>query len=73
MTKKKPVVVVTRRLPEPVETRMRELFDARLNLQDAPMSEGEIVEAGSHEELMRKGGLYARLWALQSDSARAPA
>ena len=25
-------VVVTRRLPEPVETRMMELFDARLNL-----------------------------------------
>ena len=36
MSKKKPLVVVTRRLPEGVETRMRELFDARLNLQDAP-------------------------------------
>src|SRR5881398_2923978 len=29
---KTPVVVVTRRLPERVETRMRELFDARLKL-----------------------------------------
>ena len=45
MSRKKPLVVVTRRLPEGVETRMRELFDARLNLHDAPLSEAEIVEA----------------------------
>ena len=29
--KRKPLVVVTRRLPDAVETRMRELFDTRLN------------------------------------------
>ena len=40
MTKKKPLVVVTRRLPELVETRMRELFDARLNIEDKPMASG---------------------------------
>jgi glyoxylate reductase len=34
MAKSKPVVVVTRRLPDAVETRMMELFDARLNLGD---------------------------------------
>ena len=45
MTKRKPLVVVTRRLPDLVETRTRELFDARLNLEDTPMSEAEIVEA----------------------------
>jgi glyoxylate reductase len=45
MPKKRPYVVVTRRLPELIETRMRELFDARLNLDDKPMSEAEIVEA----------------------------
>jgi subfamily B ATP-binding cassette protein HlyB/CyaB len=36
------------------------------------MHKGEIVEVGSHEELLaRRDGLYARLWALQSDQARA--
>jgi glyoxylate reductase len=43
--KRKPLVVVTRRLPEVVETRMRELFDARLNLDDKPLTAGELVEA----------------------------
>ncbi len=43
--KKRPLVVVTRRLPDVVETRMRELFDARLNLDDAPMSQAELIEA----------------------------
>src|SRR6186713_408091 len=42
---KKPVVVVTRKLPDAVETRMRELFDARLNLEDKPLSREELVEA----------------------------
>ncbi|HWJ73137.1 MAG TPA: D-glycerate dehydrogenase [Kaistia sp.] len=36
--KKKPHVVVTRRLPDAVETRMRELFDTELNIDDMPMS-----------------------------------
>ena len=31
---KKPLVVVTRKLPDTVETRMRELFDTRLNVND---------------------------------------
>lgn len=45
MSKKKPLVVVTRKLPAVVETRMRELFDARLNLDDTPMSQASLVEA----------------------------
>ena len=43
--KKKPLVVITRKLPDPVETRMRELFDARLNVEDRPMSHDELVAA----------------------------
>jgi len=42
---KKPLVVVTRRLPDIVEMRMRELFDARLNADDNPMSQAELVAA----------------------------
>src|ERR1700756_3208892 len=42
---RRPLVVVTRKLPDIVETRMRELFDARLNLEDTPMSQPELAEA----------------------------
>jgi glyoxylate reductase len=42
---KKPLVIVTRKLPEAVETRMRELFDARLNVDDQPMSQAQLAEA----------------------------
>ena len=42
---KKPVVVVTRKLPDSVELRMRELFDARLNPDDKPMSAAALAEA----------------------------
>ncbi len=45
MSKKKPLVVVTRKLPAVVETRMRELFDAHLNIDDKPMSQAALVEA----------------------------
>lgn len=38
-------VVVTRRLPEVVETRMTELFDAKLRPNDTPMTREELVEA----------------------------
>jgi glyoxylate reductase len=44
-TGKKPLVVVTRRLPDSVEMRMRELFDARLNPDDKPLSQAQLVEA----------------------------
>ena len=42
---RKPLVIITRKLPEAVETRMRELFDARLNHEDAPMSAAGLAEA----------------------------
>ena len=45
MSKQKPKVIVTRRLPAAVENRMIELFDAELNKDDIPMSRGEIAAA----------------------------
>jgi len=39
----KPVVVVTRKLPAAIETRTMELFDARLNADDRPLSAERIV------------------------------
>jgi glyoxylate reductase len=38
-------VIVTRKLPDSVETRMRELFDTRLNLEDKPMTQSQLGEA----------------------------
>jgi len=43
--RKKPLVIVTRKLPERVETRMCELFDTRLNLNDKPMTQTDLAEA----------------------------
>ncbi|MGE3966635.1 MAG: 2-hydroxyacid dehydrogenase [Dongiaceae bacterium] len=41
----KPIVVVTRKLPDPIETRMMELFSCRLNHDDHPLGQAELVEA----------------------------
>jgi glyoxylate reductase len=45
MPQSKPVVVVTRKLPDVIETRMMELFDTRLNRDDKPLSQAELIEA----------------------------
>jgi glyoxylate reductase len=45
MPQSKPVVVVTRKLPDVIETRMMELFDTRLNRDDKPMAQAELIEA----------------------------
>ncbi len=45
MAKHKPLVVVTRKLPDVIETRMMELFDVRLNLSDDALSPERLVEA----------------------------
>jgi glyoxylate reductase len=50
--RKKPVVVVTRKLPDSVEIRMRELFDAQLNLDDKPMSQAELVAAAKSADVL---------------------
>ena len=32
------------------------------------MEAERVVEQGRHEELLERGGLYARLWTLQNES-----
>jgi glyoxylate reductase len=45
-------VVVTRRLPEPVEARMQELFDVTLNADDRPMSPEELGRAMAETDVL---------------------
>jgi glyoxylate reductase len=45
MPRTKPTVVVTRKLPDVVETRMMELFDVRLNISDRGFSQDELAAA----------------------------
>jgi glyoxylate reductase len=45
MGTKKPLVIVTRKLPEAIETRMMELFQTRLNPDDHAMSQEELAAA----------------------------
>ncbi|MBO3758526.1 D-glycerate dehydrogenase [Ciceribacter sp. L1K22] len=44
-SKKRPRVYITRKLPDAVETRMRELFDAELNIDDVPRTQPQLVQA----------------------------
>jgi glyoxylate reductase len=52
MARRKPLVVVTRKLPEVIETRMMELFDTRLNDSDAPLTKAALVEAVKTAEIL---------------------
>ena len=52
MAVRKPKVIVTRKLPDPVETRMRELFDTELNLTDQPMGQDELLDALQRAEVL---------------------
>ena len=52
MQKNRTIVTVTRKLPEPIETRMMELFDARLNLDDTPRTQAELIEAVKTAEVL---------------------
>lgn len=49
---RKPLVVVTRKLPDVIETRLMELFDTRLNLDDTPMSQAELVKAAQDADVL---------------------
>ena len=52
MPKTKPLVVVTRKLPDIVETRMRELFDTRLRDDDQAMSQEELTAAVKQADVL---------------------
>lgn len=52
MSARKLKVVLTRRLPDAVETRMRELFDAELNLKDQPMNRAALMQAVQRAEVL---------------------
>jgi glyoxylate reductase len=52
MSKRKPLVIVTRKLPDVVETRMMELFNAKLNSDDHPFSRQELIEAVKQAEVL---------------------
>jgi glyoxylate reductase len=52
MPHRKLKVVVTRRLPAPVENRLRELFDAELNEADRPLSEDELAAAAARADVL---------------------
>tara|TARA_R110000824_G_scaffold118960_14_gene272046 strand:+ start:165128 stop:166123 length:996 start_codon:yes stop_codon:yes gene_type:complete len=49
---KKPLVIVTRKLPDVIEARMGELFDVRLNADDTPMSQAELVAAVKEADVL---------------------
>ena len=52
MAAAKPTVVVTRKLPDAVEVRMMELFEARLNTDDHPFTTEELIEAAGAVQVL---------------------
>jgi glyoxylate reductase len=52
MPASRPTVVVTRRLPEPVETRLTELFQVELRESDAPMTRQELASAMARADVL---------------------
>ena len=52
MPAKKPLVIVTRKLPDPIEVRMMELFDTRLNRDDTPLTQAQLVAAVKEADVL---------------------
>jgi glyoxylate reductase len=50
--RRKPLVIVTRKLPDKVETRMCELFDTRLHIDDVRMSQADLITAVKTAEIL---------------------
>ena len=45
MANQKPVVIITRKLPDSIETRMMELFNVQLNLTDKSMNSDQLIDS----------------------------
>ena len=52
MSARKPLVIVTRKLPERIEARMCELFNTKLNIDDRPMNREQLQEAISRADVL---------------------
>ena len=52
MRSKRPFVIVTRKLPDPIETRMMELFSCRLNLDDKVFDKSELSAAVGQADVL---------------------
>jgi glyoxylate reductase len=50
--RQRPTVYITRKLPDIVETRMRELFEAELNIDDTPRSREALTAAVAHADVL---------------------
>ena len=48
----KPLVIVTRRLPELVETRLMELFNTKLSIDDKPFSKKQLIDAIKEADIL---------------------
>ena len=52
MTAKRLKVIVTRRLPDPVEIRLKELFDTELNETDKPFSDAQMIDSVKRADVL---------------------
>ena len=57
MNNKQFKVAVTRQLPEPVETRMKELFDVNLSNSPYPLTKEQLLEIVKDCDVL-PGGIY---------------
>lgn len=48
----KPLVILTRRLPELVEARLMELFNTKLSLDDKPFSKNQLIDAVKEADIL---------------------
>lgn len=48
----KPLVIVTRRLPEIIEARLMELFNTKLSLDDKPFSKNQLIDAVKEADIL---------------------